>query len=76
MIDRENPYPKGYRILDFSLFSREDDQFTLENVVIFTMQYEEFANHENFYNVKLRLFPNSLTRATFTWYTTLLMNSI
>ena len=76
MIDRENPYPRGYRILDFSLFSGEARQSTLEHVARFTVQCEELANYENFYRFKLRLFPNSLTRATFTWYTTLPRNSI
>ena len=37
---------------------------------------EELANYENFYHLKLRLFPNSLIGASFTWYTTLLRNSI
>ena len=76
MIDRENPYPRGYMILDFSLFSREDGQSTLNHVARFTMQCGELANYENFYYFKLRLFPNSLTRVAFTWYTTFLRNSI
>ena len=76
MIDRENPYPRGYRILDFSLFSGEDSQSTLEHVARFTMQCEELANYENFYHFKLNLFPKSSTRATFTWYTTLPRNFI
>ena len=76
MIDREKPYPRGYKILDFSLFSREDGQSTLEHVARFTVQCGELANYENFYHFKLRLFHNSLTRATFTWYTTLPRNPI
>ena len=75
IIDRENPYPRGYRIPDFSLFSGEDGQSTLEHVAIFTMQCGELANYENFYHFKLTLFPNSLTEAAFTWYTTLPRNS-
>ena len=63
-------------IPDFSLFSREDDQSTVEHVARFTMQCRELANYDNFYNFKLRLFPNSVTRATFTCYTTLPRNSI
>ena len=73
MIERENPYPTVYRIPDFSFFSGEDDQSTLEHVARFTVQ---LANYENFYHFKLKLFPSSLTRATFTWYTTLPRNSI
>ena len=76
MIDRENPYPMGYKILDFFLFSEEDIKSTLEHIAKFTMQCGELANYENFYYFKLRLFPNSLIGAVFTWYTTLLRNSI
>ena len=76
MIDRENPYLMGYRIPDFSLFSGEDSQSTLEHVARFTVQCGELANYENFYHFKLRLFLNSLTRASFTLYTTLPRNSI
>ena len=76
MIDRENPYLRGYKISDFSLFSREDDQSTLEHVAGFIVQCGELADYENFYNFKLRLFPNSLTGASFIWYTTLPRNSI
>ena len=76
MIDRENPYARGYRISDFSLFFGEDGQSTLEHIARFTMQCRELANYENLYHFKLSLFPNSLTGATFTWYTTLPRNSI
>ena len=58
-IDRENPYPRGYRILEFSSFSGEDGHSTLEHVARFTMQCGELANYENFLYFKLSLFPNS-----------------
>ena len=76
MIDRENPYPRGYKIPDFFLLFGEDGQSTLEHVVRFTVQRGELASYENFYNFKLIVFPNSLIGATFTWYTTLPRNSI
>ena len=76
MIDSENPYPRGYMILNFSLFSGEYGQSILEHVARFTVQCRELANYENFYHFKLRLFPNSLIRAKFSWYTTLPRNSI
>ena len=63
-------------IPDFSLFYGEDDQSTLEHVARFTMQCGEFANYENFYHIKLRLFPNSLIGVAFTWYTTFPRNFI
>ena len=65
MIDRENPYLMGYMIPNFSLFSEENDQSTLEHIARFTVQCGELANYENFYHFKLRLFPNSLTGAAF-----------
>ena len=76
IIDKENPYQRGYRISDFSLFSGEDGQSTMDHVARFTVQCRKLANYKNLYHFKLRLFRNSLTGATFTWYTTLLMNSI
>ena len=66
MIDRENLYPRGYKIHDFFLFFREDGRSTLEYVARLTVQCGELANYENFYHFKLRLFPNSLTGATLT----------
>ena len=75
MIDRENPYPRGYMILDFSLFSGEEGLSTFEHIVRLTVQCGELANYENFYHFELRLFSNSLIGATFTWYTTLARNS-
>ena len=76
MINRENPYLRGYKISDFFLFSGEDGQSTLEHIAGFTMQGGELANYEYFYHFKLRMFPNCLTGATFTWYTTLPRDSI
>ena len=44
---KENPYPMGYRIPEFSLFSREDGQSTLVHVARFIVQYGELANYKN-----------------------------
>ena len=49
----------------------EDGQFTLRHIAHFTIQYWELSNYEKFSNYKLRLFPNTLTGASFTWYATL-----
>ena len=51
-IDRDNPYPRGYRIPKFSLFSGEDGQSTLKHIARFTIQYGELANFENFTNYR------------------------
>ena len=76
MINRENRYLRGYKILDFSLFFGEDSQSAFEHIARFIVQCGELANYENFYHLKLRLFSSSLTGASFTWYTTLLRSSI
>ncbi|XP_075491134.1 uncharacterized protein LOC142529477 [Primulina tabacum] len=75
-IDVNNPYPRGYRVHDFSLFSREDGQSSMEHIARFTIQCGELANLENFNNLKLRLFPNSLTGTAFAWYASLPRNSV
>ena len=75
-IDREKPYPKGYRIPKFSLFFRVYGQSILEHVARFTIQCGELTNYENFLYLKLMLFPNSLIGAAFTWYATLPRKSI
>ncbi|XP_075483579.1 uncharacterized protein LOC142523731 [Primulina tabacum] len=76
IVDRDNPYPREYHIPDFTLYSGEDGQSSVEHVARFTIQCEELANLENFSNYKLRLFPNSLTSTAFTWCATLPRNSI
>ena len=43
-IDRENPYPMGYRIPEFSLLSGENGQSTLEHVARFKVQCGELAD--------------------------------
>ncbi|KAJ9129192.1 hypothetical protein P3X46_034022, partial [Hevea brasiliensis] len=66
----------GYRILDFSVFSGEDGQLTLEHIARFTIKCGELVNYENFASYKLRLFQHSLTGTIFTWYPTLPRNSM
>ncbi|KAJ9168437.1 hypothetical protein P3X46_019961, partial [Hevea brasiliensis] len=75
-IDRENLYPRRYHIPDFSFFSREDGQLTLEHIARFIIQCGELMNYENFASYKLRLFANSLTSIAFTCYSTLSRNSV
>ena len=53
MIDGENPYPRGYKIPNFSLFSREYGQSILEHVARFSVQCGELTNYENFYHFML-----------------------
>ncbi|KZV41202.1 hypothetical protein F511_17161 [Dorcoceras hygrometricum] len=76
IIDHNNPYPRGYKIPDFNLFSGEYGQSTVEHIARFTIKCGILENLENFANLKLRLFPNTLTSTAFTWYTLLPRNSV
>ncbi|XP_012081936.1 uncharacterized protein LOC105641897 [Jatropha curcas] len=76
VVDMENPYPRGYKILDFTLLSSEDGQSTLEHIASFTTQRGDLANLDNFPYYKLKLFPNSLIGTAFTRYSTLPRNSV
>ncbi|XP_075473900.1 uncharacterized protein LOC142504945 [Primulina tabacum] len=74
--DVNNPYPRGYRVHDFSLFSGEDGQYSMEHIARFTIQCGELANLENFNNLNLRQFQNSLTGTAFALYASLPRNSM
>lgn len=60
-------------MLDFTLFSREEVQSTIEYIGRFTFQCDELGK-DSF--MKLRMFPSSLIRTIFTWYISLPSNSI
>jgi hypothetical protein len=67
------PYPRGYRVPEFSRFSGEDDKTTLEHGGQFILQCGEASANDA---IKLRVFPLSLSGTTFTWFTSLAANSI
>jgi hypothetical protein len=67
------PYPRGYRVPEFSMFSREDGKTTLEHVGKFILQCGEASANDV---LKLRIFPLSLSSTAFTWFTSLTPNSI
>nr|AAX95307.1 Retrotransposon gag protein, putative [Oryza sativa Japonica Group]ABA93246.1 retrotransposon protein, putative, unclassified [Oryza sativa Japonica Group] len=66
------PFPRNYRVPEFTKFSGEDDKTTWEHVGQFLAQCGE-ANSDTF---KLRLFSLSLSGNAFTWFTSLSANSI
>ena len=66
------PYPPGYRIPSFTLFSGDAYQSTIEHIGRFTAQCGEASSDDN----KLRLFVHSLTGPAFTWFINLPPNSI
>jgi hypothetical protein len=67
------PYPRGYRVPEFSKFSGEDGKTTLEHVGQFILQFGEASANNT---LKLRMFPLSLSDNAFTWFTSLAPKSI
>jgi hypothetical protein len=67
------PYPRGYRVPEFSKFSGYDGKTTLEQVGQFILQCGEASANDT---LKLRMFPLSLSGIAFTWFTSLAPNSI
>ena len=65
-------YPRGFKILDFSLFVGESSLSSLEHVARFTAQCRDVNNDFH----KLRLFNFSLTGSAFAWYINLPPNSV
>ncbi|GKV15503.1 hypothetical protein SLEP1_g26290 [Rubroshorea leprosula] len=63
IIDHENPFPRGFKVPEFTLFSGEVGQSTIEHIGRFTIQCGEASGDDN---LKLRLFPSSLTGIAFT----------
>jgi hypothetical protein len=67
------PYPRGYKVLEFSKCSGEDGKTTLEYIGQFILQYGEASTNDA---LILRMFPLSLSSIVFTWFTSLAPNSI
>jgi hypothetical protein len=67
------PYPRGYRVPEFSKFSGEDGKTTSEHVGQFILQCGEVSANNA---LKFRMFPLSLSGTAFTWFTSLTLNSI
>jgi hypothetical protein len=55
------------------MFSGEDGRITLEDVGQFILQCGEASANDV---LKLRMFPFSLSGTTFTWFTSIVTNSI
>ena len=55
--------PQGYKVPNFTLFSGEGEQSTLEHISRFVVQCGHIRNNKN---LRLKLFPNSLTGIAFT----------
>jgi hypothetical protein len=67
------PYPRGYRVPEFSKFSGDDGKIILEHVDQFILQCGEASATDA---LKLRIFPLSLSGTAFIWFTSFTSNSI
>jgi hypothetical protein len=67
------PYPRGYRVPEFSKFGGDDGKTTLEHVGQFILQCGEASANDA---LKVRMFPLSLSVTAFTWFTFLTPNSV
>ncbi|CAL9017891.1 unnamed protein product, partial [Prunus brigantina] len=66
-------FPRGFKVPNFALFSGDGLQSTVEHIGRFIAQCAEIGHREA---LKLRLFPSTLTGATFSWYVKLPQNSV
>jgi hypothetical protein len=67
------PYPRGYRVPEFSKFSGDDGKIALGHVGQFMLQCGEASANDT---LKLRMLPLLLSSTAFTWFTSLAPNSI
>jgi hypothetical protein len=67
------PYPWGFQVLDLAKFIGDDAKTTFEHIGQFLAQDNDVGITDVH---KIRMFPLSLTRAAFNWFTSLPPNSI
>lgn len=65
--------PRGWKIPKFTKFTGDTNESIVEHVVRYHSEAVDMANNEN---LKRKLFPNSLTKNAFTWFTTLPQRSM
>lgn len=63
----------GLEVPKFMKFSGDTSESIVEHVTRYLTEAGDIANNEN---LRITYFPNSLTKNAFTWFTTLLENSI
>jgi hypothetical protein len=66
-------YPQGYKVPEFSKFNGEDSKTTWEHVSQYLAQSGEAGSTDE---LKVRLFPLSLTGTAFSWFSALSPGSI
>lgn len=65
--------PKGWKVLKFTKFVEDTNELTVEHVARYQIDADDIVNNEN---LKMKNFLNSLTKNSFTWFTTLPPHSI
>ncbi|XP_058741809.1 uncharacterized protein LOC131614204 [Vicia villosa] len=65
--------PRGHKVPKFTKFSRDTSKSTTEHIARYMTEAGDLANNED---LRMKYFPNSLTKNAFTWFTMLPPNSI
>ncbi|KAK2363144.1 hypothetical protein QL285_088154 [Trifolium repens] len=65
--------PRGWKIPKFTKFAGDTGESTVEHIARYLTEAGDLANNEN---LRMKYFPNSLTKNAFTWFTTLPPHSI
>jgi len=69
----QSELPRGYKIPMFTKLSGDSSESTVDHITRYLTEAGDLANDEN---LRLKYFPNSLTKNAFTWFTTLTPHSI
>jgi len=69
----QSKLPRGYKIPKLTKFTGDTSDSTVEHIARYLTEAGDLANDEN---LRLKFFPNSLTKNAFTWFTTLAPHSI
>ena len=70
---RQVELPRECKVPKFTKFVGDANETTIKHIARYETEAGDIANDEG---LKLRYFPNSLTKNTFNWFTTLTPNSI
>ncbi|WJX93585.1 hypothetical protein P8452_75092 [Trifolium repens] len=65
--------PRGCKIPKFTKFAGDTNESTVEHIARYMAEAGNIANNED---LRMKFFPNSLTKNAFTWFTTLPPHSI
>lgn len=68
---RQTELPRGWKVPKFTKFTGDTSESTVEHVVRYQTEADDIENNEK---LKIKYFPNSLTKNAFTWFTILHRN--